>query len=102
MKIRNLKHNGADGFTCELDHPDLGWIPFSSMPGDPDVPSQALYEAILRGQYGEPAPFERRAVTVQDLQEEFEKIWPDVALGLADSETIQLAKNLRLQIKAMS
>lgn len=46
--------------------------------------------------------YERPDVTVEDLQAEFDKIWPDVLLGLADAKTIDLAKTLRLQIKAMS
>lgn len=46
--------------------------------------------------------YERPDVTVEDLQAEFDKIWPDVLLGLADEKAIELAKNLRVQIKAMS
>ncbi|UMO76118.1 tail fiber assembly protein [Pseudomonas phage P413] len=46
--------------------------------------------------------YERPNVTVEDLQAEFDKIWPDVVLGLADEKTISLATDLRKQIKVMS
>lgn len=46
--------------------------------------------------------WERPTVTAHDLQVEFDKIYPDIVLGIADKATIELAKNLRVQIKAMS
>ncbi|ALO80004.1 tail fiber protein [Pseudomonas phage PPPL-1] len=48
------------------------------------------------------AEWVRPEVTVWDLQEEFDKIWPDVVLGIADEATVALAKDLRKQIKVMS
>lgn len=77
-------------------------VPFLATPDDATEYGPWLHSEALKGSFGEVAPYERPDVTVEDLQAEFDKIWPDVMLGLADQATIDLAKNLRVQIKAMS
>ncbi|CUR50723.1 hypothetical protein SHL_00033 [Pseudomonas phage shl2] len=73
-------------------------VQFTADPNDVMEHGRQLFEE-LKGSAGE---WVRPDVTVEDLQAEFDKIWPDVMLGLADQATIDLAKNLRVQIKAMS
>ncbi|AUV61701.1 tail fiber protein [Pseudomonas phage Henninger] len=75
-------------------------LPYTSCPFDTFGPHcPAIFEHCATLQ---PAEYERPAVTVDLLQAELDAIWPDVVLGLADEATLQLAKNLRVQIKAMS
>ncbi|WPH61351.1 hypothetical protein [Pseudomonas phage phiPstEGF] len=77
--------------------------PFTACPWDtfgPHCPE--IFRHLTEGGAGPVTEWVRPDVTVADLQAEFDRIWPDVALGLADQATIDLAKNLRVQIKAMS
>ena len=34
MDYRNARFNVAGGIDCEIDHPELGWIPFTADPAD--------------------------------------------------------------------
>ncbi|WYW04245.1 tail fiber protein [Pseudomonas phage vB_PpuP-Kallioja] len=73
--------------------------PYTSCPNDPVDYCRALYaEALSMG----PGEWRRPDVTVEDLQMELDKLMPDVVLGLASPEEIDLARTLRNQIKAMS
>lgn len=73
-------------------------VPFCAVPTDPMSHGRELFEFLKVSA----APYDRPLPTKQDLQDDFDAIWPDVLLGLADEKTIDLAKNLRVQIKAMS
>ena len=68
MNIRSLRHNAVGSFDCELEHPTFGWIPYTSAANDPDLEAQILYEAILRGQFGEPAPYAPQGLPPEVLQ----------------------------------
>ncbi|QJD54691.1 putative internal virion protein [Pseudomonas phage MR2] len=86
--------------TFELPSGETIKSPFTSSPFDTFGPHcPAIFEHCAGLSV---APWVRPEVSREDLQAEFDKIWPDVALGLADEATVQLAKNLRVQIKAMS
>lgn len=75
-------------------------IPYTSCPFDTFGPHcPAIFEHCATLQVAE---YERPPVTVDLLQTELDAIWADIVLGLADQSTIDLAKNLRVQIKAMS
>lgn len=78
---------------------ETGVIPFTASKDDSQAHGVAIFE-YLSGLAV--APYERPEVTVEDLQKELDKIWPDVVLGIATEEEISLAKALRIQIKAMS
>ncbi|WYW04144.1 tail fiber protein [Pseudomonas phage vB_PpuP-Luke-3] len=107
IKVENPKWSSADHIQidCDLTVKFPGsdveeTIPFTACPWDTFSDHCAPifeYAAALPGI----VEYERPAVTADDLQVEFDKIWPDVLLGLADQATIDLAKNLRIQIKAM-
>lgn len=74
-------------------------LPFTACPFDtfgPHCPAIFEHCAGL-----DVAPYERPAVTAYDLQAQLDAIWPDVVLGLADEATVDLARNLRKQIKLM-
>ncbi|WYW04391.1 tail fiber protein [Pseudomonas phage vB_PpuP-Kurepalu-2] len=87
--------------TAEFADGHTETMPFTADPWDTfgdHCPAIFEHAANMRGI----KEYERPAVTIEDLQAEFDKVWPDVMLGLADQATIDLAKNLRVQIKAMS
>lgn len=73
-------------------------VPFTATPTDYMAHGRDLFDSFKDSA----GPWVRPDVTIEDLQADFDKIWPDVMLGLADQATIDLAKNLRVQIKAMS
>lgn len=72
--------------------------PFTASPNDPMEHGRELFE-VLKGSAG---PWVRPDVTVEDLQAELDKIWPDIVLGLATPEQLDLARNLRKQITVMA
>lgn len=80
----------------------IGRVPFTASPDDTEIHGKWLHGEAIRGSFGAIAPYERPLPTVEDLQEELDKIWPDIVLGLADEATVELARNLRKQIKVMS
>lgn len=48
MDIRNPVENEVGGVDCEIDHPDLGWIPFSAFPGSDDHQISAVWDAVQK------------------------------------------------------
>jgi hypothetical protein len=54
MNIRNPKHSVNGWIDCELEHPELGWIPHTASPDDPET--QQTYARILNGEAGAIAP----------------------------------------------
>ncbi|UGL61144.1 putative tail fiber assembly protein [Pseudomonas phage Eisa9] len=82
---------------CTLSTEQFGDIPFTATTYDSMVYGPLLFDMLK----DTAADYVRPDVTIEDLQEQFDKIWPDVVLGLADQATIDLATNLRRQIKVM-
>lgn len=76
-------------------------LPFTACPTDVMPYGPWLHEQALAGAFGDVAPYERPLPSADDLQEELDKIMPDITLGLATEEELQLARALRTQIKAM-
>jgi hypothetical protein len=81
---------------------DLGFheMGFTACPNDSVEHGPLLYQWAL--DQGNIKPWERRDVSAVDLQQELDKLLPDVMLGLATPEEMELAKLLRIQIKAMT
>lgn len=77
-------------------------VPFSSHKKDDMEHGVWLFDQANAGAFGEVLPYDRPLPTLKDLQDELDKIWPDVVLGIATEEELSLAKALRIQIKAMS
>jgi len=61
MDIRNARFT-ADGHSidCEINHPTLGWIPFTASPDDPEAFGKDVYATIVAA--GGIAPYEAPAV----------------------------------------
>ncbi|QYW06622.1 hypothetical protein uav_091 [Pseudomonas phage UAVern] len=76
-------------------------IPFSAHHEDPMEHGQWLYNEAIAGTFGDIAPYERPLPTAGDLQMELDKLMTDITLGLATPEELDLARNLRKQIKVM-
>lgn len=55
MEIRNPVWNASGGIDCEVDHPQLGWIPFTARPDDPE--GSGVYDVASSMK---PAPFTPR------------------------------------------
>lgn len=107
LDIQNPRWSSREKIQIDVDltvkFPDgrVETFPFTSCPWDTfGDHCPAIFEHAA--QMPNVAEWQRPDVTVEDLQADFDKIWPDVLLGLADEKTIELAKNLRVQIKAMS
>lgn len=77
-------------------------VPFTASAEDNYEHGRWLNEQALAGAFGEIAPYERPLPTAHDLQAELDKLMTDITLGLATDEELDLARNLRKQIKAMT
>ncbi|MGV8919537.1 MAG: hypothetical protein ACOH2R_17350 [Pseudomonas sp.] len=87
---------------CTVDIYPLGVVKYGASKFDDEVQGRDLYDHLMTGVEGPIADYERRDVYAFDLQEELNKIMPDILLGTATPDQIELAKALRIQIKAMS
>lgn len=77
-------------------------LPFTSCPWDTfGTHCPAIFEHVSN-HMPPPAPYERRDVTVGDLQADLDKLMPDIMLGLATEQEIELARLIRTQIKVMT
>lgn len=47
MNYRNPRWNHCGTIDCEINHPELGWVPFTANPRDPQRHGVELYEAIV-------------------------------------------------------
>jgi hypothetical protein len=69
MDVRNAHYSEIGTIDCEINHPTLGWIPFTASPDDVEQHGRDIYAALIAGEAGEIAPFER---------------WPDLSTGQSD------------------
>ena len=52
--VRSPVYNAVGGIDCEINHPAMGWIPFTASPDDPEPHGRAVYaQALAMG----PAPY---------------------------------------------
>jgi hypothetical protein len=93
--------DGGINLTVKFTHIPVE-VPFTAHFNDTLDHGVWLYEEALKGIFGEVIPYDRPLPNIKDLQDELDKIWPDVVLGIATEEELSLAKALRIQIKAMS
>lgn len=47
LEIRNPIYNRSGGINCEINHPDLGWIPFTALPDDPEEYGRDIFQALI-------------------------------------------------------
>jgi hypothetical protein len=98
----SLKYVGDSvAMTVKMGHMDTE-IPFAAHADDPMEHGQWLYKEALAGTFGEITPYERPLPNAFDLQLELDKLMTDITLGLATEEELDLARNLRKQIKVMT
>lgn len=55
MEAKNPKYANAEKTCIDLDinHPTLGWIPFTSSPNDSEPHGRELFERATLGEFGE-------------------------------------------------
>lgn len=54
---KNPKYNADGTIDIDVNHPVLGWIPFTASPNDSESHGLLIYQAALSGAYGEVAPY---------------------------------------------
>jgi hypothetical protein len=57
MLVRNLSYNARGTIDCEIEHPVLGWIPFTASPDDVEERGRSIHAAAIVGEYGEIAAY---------------------------------------------
>ncbi|MFC0669470.1 hypothetical protein ACFSKY_06255 [Azotobacter chroococcum] len=73
MQVRNLSYNARGTIDCEIEHPALGWIPFTASPGDVEELGRSIYAAAMTGEHGEIAPYVAPVPTVDELARQYER-----------------------------
>lgn len=57
MEARNPVFTAGGKVVCEVQHPDLGWVPFTASDEDPEAHGRAIFAAIISGEFGQIAPY---------------------------------------------
>ncbi|GHE72327.1 hypothetical protein GCM10019059_34990 [Camelimonas fluminis] len=68
--VRNPAYNAVGGIDCEINHPTLGWIPFSASADDPEVHGRAIHataQAMGPAPYVPPPPPPPPPPTIADI-----------------------------------
>lgn len=52
MNVRNPRFNALGSIDCEIEHPALGWLPFTAAEDDPEPMGRAIYAAAVAGEFG--------------------------------------------------
>ncbi|MGP3789416.1 hypothetical protein [Pseudomonas sp. B392_1p] len=53
MEVRKLRFIATGAIDCEINHPGLGWIPFTASADDSEDYGCDLYARAIAGEYGE-------------------------------------------------
>ena len=54
---RNPKYNENGTIDLEINHPTLGWIPFTADKNDSEAHGRAIFQSCVNGEYGEVAEY---------------------------------------------
>lgn len=57
MQIRDAKYNSDGSIDCEIEHPTLGWIPYTCFEADVIGDADHIYDQLLAGAAGPIAPY---------------------------------------------
>lgn len=71
MNIRTAAYNALGTIDVEIEHPQLGWIPFSASPDDPEEFGREMYATLAAGNVASappPAPAPRAMVLKSVVQ----------------------------------
>jgi hypothetical protein len=52
MTMRNPRTNALGSIDGEIEHPRLGWVPFTAAPDDPEPMGRELFVAAVAGEFG--------------------------------------------------
>lgn len=63
MNTRNPRYNARGSVDCEIEHPVLGWIPFTAAADDIEPHGRALFAALAAAA----APFDQASIPPPDL-----------------------------------
>jgi len=103
LSVSNVRHDRDGTFLMDVLFEHIGVVvPFLAAAHDDQDYGRDLHARAAAGEFGDIGEYDRPMPTVADLQAELDKLWPDVVLGLASDEELELAKLLRKQIKVMS
>lgn len=58
MDIRKPVKTKYGSISCEINHPELGWIEFHATEDDKTSQGKLIYERLLNGEAGDIAPYE--------------------------------------------
>lgn len=66
MDARNAQYNQFQTIDCEIDHPHLGWIPFTADPNDVEPLGRQVFQALkdTAAPYVPPPPPSEEEVTL--------------------------------------
>lgn len=48
INIRNPHRNDVGTIDCEIEHPKLGWVPFTANPEDSEQHGRDIYDYIIK------------------------------------------------------
>ncbi|WP_433739806.1 DUF4376 domain-containing protein [Pseudomonas putida] len=65
MDIRNPRYNQRGTIDCEVEHGDLGWIPFTASPEDDNEFGRELYASLISGAHGAISPYAEMPLTAE-------------------------------------
>ena len=57
MTFRNPRTNALGSIDGEIEHPLLGWLPFTAAPDDPEPMGRELFAAAVAGEFGPVAEY---------------------------------------------
>lgn len=57
MILRNPRTNALGSIDGEIEHPQLGWVPFSAAAEDPEPHGRDLFAAAIAGRFGPVADY---------------------------------------------
>ena len=57
MNVRSPRYNAVGTINLDLEHPIIGWIPFTASPDDVEEHGRVLYEKAVSGEFGDIAEY---------------------------------------------
>lgn len=56
FEVKNPRHSGEGMIDVDLFHPRWGWIPYTAIDNSGEDEMQAIWDGLMRGDYGPVAP----------------------------------------------
>ena len=100
MQARNPRYTSTGDVDLEVEHPTLGWIPFTASPNDSEEHGRALYQAAVDGEFGEIAQAEEEAVSIESLRSQAVLSRMEFMLALEDMGELDRVQSADLPKRA--